>query len=425
MKYFYILLLVSFLSPLFSAAQTDFRPGYVTTLKGDTLHGYVKNSEWAKNPKAISFKSTQNGNNIQTYTAGSISAFGVTGHEQYERHIVQVSKDPVDIEKLSKGIDTTTITDTVFLKVIVKGPKITLYGYVDDVKQHYYVSEGIGAKPQELSYHIYGNADDAASIQYACRYRSQLQYIAQKNNINGTSLNQDIANAQYNDDDLDRIAVKLNGNTATSFSSGSAIRATFFAGAGAGYGHISLSGTGLFSATIKSSVSSSSIYPRIDAGVDLYNNKNIQRLFLRVEASFTGAQFKLTSKGDGNGLPTTGVLNFTQYSTSFSPQLIYNVYDQQAFKAFIGFGLSYNILSYNSYAFITKYSNGTPDYVNDEYPKFKHSDLSMVIKAGIAISQKIDISINFMPPASITDFSTTDANVMSIQAGVNYFFGRR
>ena len=47
---------VLFLLPLLSIAQANYKSGYVVTLKGDTLRGYINYKEWGRNPKDIDFK---------------------------------------------------------------------------------------------------------------------------------------------------------------------------------------------------------------------------------------------------------------------------------------------------------------------------------------------------------------------------------
>jgi hypothetical protein len=41
MKFFYKVLLAVILLPAFSYAQSNYKPGYVVNLKGDTLRGFI------------------------------------------------------------------------------------------------------------------------------------------------------------------------------------------------------------------------------------------------------------------------------------------------------------------------------------------------------------------------------------------------
>jgi len=46
MKHLVKLLLIFILLPFISTAQTNYKPGYVVTLTGDTLHGFIDYKEW-------------------------------------------------------------------------------------------------------------------------------------------------------------------------------------------------------------------------------------------------------------------------------------------------------------------------------------------------------------------------------------------
>jgi hypothetical protein len=74
MKYQNKLLLFFFLLPFFSLAQTNYKPGYVVTLKGDTLRGFIDYKEWIKNPKYISFKNTPGNREVESFSPQSANA---------------------------------------------------------------------------------------------------------------------------------------------------------------------------------------------------------------------------------------------------------------------------------------------------------------------------------------------------------------
>jgi hypothetical protein len=90
MKYFYKLLFAAFLMPVISIAQSNYKPGYVVTLKGDTLTGLIDYREWNNNPKNIRFKNSHD-NVPVNYSTGDSHAFAVTGREYFERFVLPVS----------------------------------------------------------------------------------------------------------------------------------------------------------------------------------------------------------------------------------------------------------------------------------------------------------------------------------------------
>src|ERR1700729_3993728 len=108
MKPIFTLLFIGFFMPLFVSAQSNYKSGFVVTLKGDTLHGYVDYKEWEKNPVKIKFKTNLN-KDAEVFSVENTSAFGISGLEYYEQYSLQISKGQVDVQKISTGVDTNKI----------------------------------------------------------------------------------------------------------------------------------------------------------------------------------------------------------------------------------------------------------------------------------------------------------------------------
>lgn len=128
-------LLLLFLNPAFS--QENYLPGYILSLKGDTVHGFIDYRNWANNPAKIFFKKQLN-DNSNIYTSVDINGFGVS-NEIYERAIVEIDISTDMTENLDNNPELILITDTVFLQAIILGPR-NLYCYLDkSVKNQFYV----------------------------------------------------------------------------------------------------------------------------------------------------------------------------------------------------------------------------------------------------------------------------------------------
>jgi len=153
MKYPFLLVLI-LLSTAFASAQSNYTPGYVVSLNGDTSKGFIDYKGWERNPDNIYFKDDINGS-AKTYTTANINAFGVAGLEYYEKRTVPVSTDEIDINKLSTSPQVDYVTKTVFLRVLNKGKLLTLYLFVDDLKKRYYVTDNTSGEIQELGFHMY------------------------------------------------------------------------------------------------------------------------------------------------------------------------------------------------------------------------------------------------------------------------------
>jgi hypothetical protein len=200
MKHFYKLLLPALLLPFFSNAQSNYKPGYVVTAKGDTLKGSVDLREWENNPHNVYFKSQTGAKN---YTAKEISAFG-TSNVTYDRYMGPISTDETNVSRLSTGRDTSYKQDTTFLKVIQRGANVTLFSYVDNLKSRYFIAENQNNRPYELIYRIYHTPDRGVETHNENVFVSQLYELAQKYNPASDELRLNIEKSQYNGPELKR-----------------------------------------------------------------------------------------------------------------------------------------------------------------------------------------------------------------------------
>lgn len=407
--------------PFFSNAQSNYKPGYVVTLKGDTLHGFIDYHEWDKNPKEIRFKQAQNDAKTENYSAGNAGAFAVNDQVYYERYVLSVSQDYLDIGKLGSKVDNATKTDTVFLRLVNKGSHLALYCYADDIKPRYFLKESGEPLPQELDYHAYQNPNESSLVKYSRRYRIQLQYAAQKYNAGAVAGR--ISQSLYTEANIRKIVQAINGNSSTQFTTQRLFGTRWFAGLGVNYSQLKFEPA---SDSYKAGPTEyiNSVFPKVSGGVDLFVNKNIRALVLRAELSFTVNQFRLTTNNDFTVPQSTSILNIKQYNPSITPQVIYNIYNAEQLKVFIGAGASFNFSSYNRRQYITKYGGSFPDDVRDSFSAFSKSWVSFPLKTGIEINRKLEINICYTPSALIAYDSPFSSNIKSYQAGINYLFGQ-
>jgi len=427
MKHIYTFTLL-LLIPLFSLAQSNYKPGYVVNLKGDTLRGLINYHEWDRNPKDIRFKKGSGDGNTENFSIKDAAAFAVTGQEYYERFILPVSQDPLDLAKLGAKTAVPYITDTVFLKVINKGKYLTLYGYVDDIKPRFYLMGAGEAYPQELGYHAYYNADESSTVKYDYGYRTQLQQAAEKYNMATGQMIGQITRANYTEAELVKIVQTINGNSSPQFTTEKLSGTRWFAGVGINYSKLEFVKTKSTDFESDKTVSKNSIFPRLAAGADIFINKSTQSLILRVELSFTANQYKVSIADNDNTPSSTSTLDFKQYNPSITPQIIYNLYNKDELKIFVGAGASLNFSLYNHYAYITKYDNSSfQDVVQNNYPELNKFWIAVPLRTGMVLNKKLEINICYTPPASILNdnvSSLLQGHITSYQAGVNYFFGK-
>jgi hypothetical protein len=414
MKNFYFLFSLILLAPLFSSAQNNYKPGYVVTLNGDTVKGYINYREWDKNPKNISFKKDLTAT-AEEFTPENTGAFGITGFEYFKSCTVPISQAQVETGNLKVGVDSSYITANVFLRVLTVGGNVSVFSYEDDIKTRYYILEHGRVQPAELIYRIYYRGDNANDYKTDNIYQIQLQSLAQKYNVDSYKLQVQLTTAQYSESDIIKIAKAINGDNAVQFTPESRLGTGWFAGIGIADNVLTFTG-GIAYPPKKS------FFPKIAAGFDLYPNKNIQKFFFRAEVSFTANQYSFPEKPDAEGLSSYSISNIMQRTVSGSAQVVYNIYSAENVSVFIGAGVSINISSYNNYHF-TQYNNMTSTTTN-EFPGFVHVWDSVPLKAGITLNKKLEFYAGYTPKADLTNYDNAIyGNFSTYQAGVNYLFG--
>jgi hypothetical protein len=415
MRILFLALTFIFLLSIGANAQGNYKPGYVTDLKGDTIKGYIDYHEWNENPRQVSFKSTTG--NVQEYNAHTCGGFAVTGFEYYEKHIVKVSLDTVDVTRVSRihVRDTSYRVDTVFLHTLAKGNRLSLYSYTDYIKPRYYILEHHNAQPEELAYHAYISEETSNTVQVN-RYRLQLQYEAQKYSTDNKLAGM-ISRADYNDHDLVNIVSKINGGEIGIPQKVLGMR--WFAGAGVNVNSLNYTGATPFS----NKPAINSVFPKIDAGLDLFLFNGVRKLYIRFELGFTYNQFNFSNDDPSSVASGAHVtLNVNQFNAIFSPQIIYNFYNGANFKLFADVGGAVSFSSYNQYALVTTYASIDPN-VQKGVPEFSKVWFTLPLKAGAAIGKNWEVYVSYAPKTKLVPDARYSGSVTSYGAGLNYFFG--
>ncbi|NOX48099.1 MAG: hypothetical protein GXO89_14085 [Chlorobi bacterium] len=78
-----LLLIFTIVVPISAFSQKNLFPGYIISLNGDTVKGYIKYKNWEYNPDQISFWEKRDGEAV-IYNPGEIKMFGVEGDEVYK-----------------------------------------------------------------------------------------------------------------------------------------------------------------------------------------------------------------------------------------------------------------------------------------------------------------------------------------------------
>jgi hypothetical protein len=212
------LLLIFILSlPCIAGAQTEFYPGFAVTSKGDTLKGYFGYKKWEQNPKSVQFKTEPN-SQAKKLTTGDIGFFSIdlgVQPVQFQKYTGSITTDRIDPDHIQIGRDSSYRVDTVFLKVLVKGPNVTLYSFDDDLKTRFFISDNQKPQATELIYHVYysdnGSGTPGGRTIHENTFKRQLLLLAQKYKPDDQLIQVDIEKSVYSISDIQSAVYKIDG----------------------------------------------------------------------------------------------------------------------------------------------------------------------------------------------------------------------
>jgi len=402
-------LAVLLLLPFFSFAQSNFKSGYVVSLKGDTIHGLIDLKD-ALYPQEITFKKLA-GDASQSFKPNDIKYAEVDNAATFMTYKGPISTDRTDISKLAVGRQTDSKNVTVFLRLEQGGPNASLYSYADNIKTRYFIDNKQDGQPVELSYRVYFPSGESIQTKAEEGYKAQLLELANKYSTANNGLLDKVERAKYDVDDLRAITLGINNaravkntsnNPGTSFFVGLAANFTSFKPKGADFPFLNPK-------------SHNSVFPKISFGLNIYPNPAVGKLMFKLEASFTRNSYKtdVDSYNDGRPLSKSSYA-FDQYVYALNPQIQFHLYNADDFKFYINGGPSLNFSTYKGNTYRNNYTQQTTD------PALSASStwVSVPVKAGIVVGKKFDAGVTYVFPTK----SVSSIEATSVQVGVSYLF---
>jgi hypothetical protein len=419
MRGFFVLLIS--LTPFLLFAQKNFKPGYIVNLKGDTTKGFINYKEWDSNPTSILFKSSGTDDNERVYKVNDIGYFEITGYEAYLRAAVDISLDPTNFNSISAK-ETSSKTDTVFLKMIYPGDVASLLSYTDRIKERFYVLETGQPTAKELIFRTYYK--DGLSLVTEDTYKSQLTTLMSAYNPVPKKLAQKIKESNYEKRDLKKVFMLMNHTDEGSKVKGNNHPGVgWFAGIGMQKDDIKFEGNHRFA---RGPVSSElSWLPKFSAGMDVFANPNIGKIFFRIEAGFKKNQSKFIRNGDP-------ILDFSKASyevasTSFSivPQLNYTIYNTAKVKVPVAIGFGFNFLNYSKNQYVELDFSGNERDRDDNYLDLRKTMGTMLGRISVVFQNKIEASFLYHPFASQNTALGYSMSTSNMQFQVSYLFRKK
>jgi len=162
-------------------------------------------------------------------------------------------------------------------------------------------------------------------------------------------------------------------------------------------------------------------------GFDTFINRNVQKIVFRVELALTAGNynFRKTEKTETGYNELS--YKVSQQTASLAPQLLYNLYNKDTFKAYVGVGAILNYSNYTKNKYTNQYinpANNTQDKpveINN-YLKFESPWAYYTLRTGVVLHNKYEVALSYQPPADITRYMTYAVEYSSWAIGFNYLF---
>jgi hypothetical protein len=402
---------------LSTSAQSHFQPGWIVTEKGDTLHGNIDDPQWRTNPKRIKFRRSEDGSPTQTYGFQDITYFSIDGQDAYIRAFVKEDMSPVDPGTNPVDIRDTVIQDTVFLKVLVTGKRLSLYALTDS-KDHYYISDGSGHF-DELIYKVRtvqldngGTREDVVN-----EFRHQLfVFLPDQDSV---SMAERIESLPFSERPLMRAVKDLNGSSNTTFvnqgAESSFITTQFYLGAGVSTSSLSFAGNDQGAKPMSFNHSAG---PVGEFGVDFTSNQKWGDIALRLSVTYWSASFSGT-ESDGQG---TDTYKLSMSTITPSVDVIYSFYKTKAMKLFVGLGVGLNVASYPTSTYVQNDPNIIAQDRYDLHPSPAKSWLNAHYRVGARIKRHFGVEIEAIPTGSLTNSVNFKGKVADYSLKALYYF---
>lgn len=409
MKYLITFLLL--LSSFCVLSQANYHKGSITNNSGQTTQGYINLREWEENPKYIEFKNNLDDKSPQQFFPSSIKSFVVDSIEQYYSYSGRISLDAVELPNLPDGLDTTSKNDIVFLKLVTTGDKVSMYAYTDSIKTRYFVQEKQDL-PFELSYRQYYDETKNKAIVLK-RYQGQLSYLILKYAEGNKHLTDELGRLNYIGEDIEKIINGINGNTQAIAKPHRRSGVRYYGGFALNVAKTGFDGDGDFVGSAKYI----NYAPRLDFGVDVFQNPNVQQLIFRLQVSLSYVNDKNTSSIYGyKPAERTENYSFNQYNATLTPQIIFNIYNKDALKFYVGAGLSINFSAYSNNK---HYYTGTSSNFDIDPYELEKVWANFPLQTGVVFNKRIEAFFTYTGPTAFSNYTMFSISSEIYSAGIH------
>ncbi|MBT9391665.1 hypothetical protein KLP40_00705 [Hymenobacter sp. NST-14] len=374
-----LVLFLTMMGWLSAQAQTNFRPGYVVTLAGDTLRGEVDSRAGLRNGRLTRYRSSPTADIIE-YKPQQVRGYGFPGR-RFQSEMVLLADSVQYKSFFDARIDS--IRQPVFLEMVVSG-SLSLFFLKDrQATPHYYVrgAEGQLLELNKSTERVIGSKalyDNGITPKYNTgtlaaydRQENSFRYVLQAATRQCPALQEQVTKVQFDLNPLARLVRRYNEcvGSPQSFSQAAApparIRLTLVAGMGGS--RIELNDYRVYQKVTANITAGAR--PVGGLGVQLPLNNISPRLALRFEALYHAQQYESAVLPGGQSV-SAGVKQY-QYrgklSTLRTPLLVRYTLSTGQFRPFAQVGFGTNFQLENSYEVRRVYQPGEVPLSDSEW----------------------------------------------------------
>lgn len=385
-------------------------PGFIVLNSGDTLKGYIEYKQWGRNPRSIRFGASADLRNAKTYQIAELQAFEVTGFDDYCRAVIEKDARRLSQDNELSAHLNTFVTDTVWLRSLVKGNAISLYELIQD-RPHYVIKKN--GKYEELIYKKGKENDNYYDFHV---YRTRLNEIADSMGLS-QDLKEKINRSGYVADDLTVILKLMNGitnepqvkNKATTTTT----KSNFILSAALSGSRISVTGD---TEEFYNMQFDRAAVPKITAGVVFYGSRGLQDFSLNIGLGYSRAKYS----GIGTKYSDVPKASYAieQNNVSLNIGIGYDFVSSTKWKANIGGNIGYVRSNYSKNEF-QRFDYDKP-FLN--YLTLTKGYMEFNVTGGLRYGQHWGLILSAGQSMGYYEGAVIDLEISDISGGLSYRF---
>ena len=170
-------------------AQGKFLEGYIVSVKGDTLNGFIKYRDRDKNPTSVDFSNNKKGSDSQKLSYEKVREFYIPSlHLRYKSKKIGVLDIQLDDAYTSLPSIAAKDSTLIYLKEVTSGPKATLYVLSKGSGSTHYFLEKDGYLTELINYPFYRTVKDVKYLTVYDEYKNQLPLLTSDSEVSKRSV---------------------------------------------------------------------------------------------------------------------------------------------------------------------------------------------------------------------------------------------